>query len=799
MQKGCRYFLLILLSLLYSSEMRAQSLDVRGIVRDAVTYEVLPSANILVQGTARGTTTNRNGIFEISLPPGEHELIVSYIGYKTERVQVNRAKTTLLIQLTPIIYILQEVSVYANSNSDADMNLSVTQLHQEQINQIVGISKDPLRAVQTLSGISVNNEASAKFNVRGGTSDENLILVNGVRVFEPFHLKEDPMTSISIFNIDMVRKIDFSSGSYSVEYGDALSSVLLVDYKTDVKEEFAGKINLSLIDWGFFLEGAPNSRASWMVGGRKSYLEFVMNNLGGESAAHPAFYDLQAQVHYEFSPGHTLRFTAIRSGDTYEYDPTTKIRQFWGRWRIRGENIDVLEDKTEFREADYRYDTDLFAFKFKNLLSKNLYSEAQVSFYDEKVRGTQSRFSEKNTTFQNNPQYFANQTWDGKFLEGNKIKAIEGQLSFVYQMSSNFMLKTGGLFRRLTYNENREFSETSVLESNVIQFPDTTVVIDPLDPALNDTSSFDVQSHKLAAYLEGNLQLLDGFFVRLGGRMDYFDMSKEWNWSPRLSFSYQLQNGGIIRLGVGTFRQFPAFRQLKYYEATQENTKSQQANHFILGYEQRFAQKWILKIEGYVKKYKDLLTVYRAGDGSLHYGKKENNAEGYARGIDLYGAYAWKGINAWLSYGLLVAREKPIAADATDYSYRYTDQRHTLSIGFSAHIGKGWEASLRGYYGSGYAYTPYHSVFDLELQIFKWVLGKKNSMHYPPYERLDVRLSKKLSIYQKPLFVFVDIINVFNRRNVFSYRYTYNLDGKPKREANILLPMVPTIGVTYSF
>ncbi|MDZ7262022.1 MAG: TonB-dependent receptor, partial [candidate division KSB1 bacterium] len=738
------------------------------------------------------------GGFELIVPQDAKYLIISYMGYKTETIPLAGVDTTLSVHLTPTVYLLQEISVYASSSTDKEISVSVTQLQSKQIEQVVGMTKDALRAVQTLPSVSINNEASAKYNVRGGTSDENLVLVNGVRVYEPFHLKEDPLTSLSIFNLDMVRKIDFSSGAFSAEYGDVLSSILSIEYKTEAQEKLSGKANMSLIDASFLLEGPVSSKGSWIFGLRKSYLEYMLKTYGGNPGSHPSFYDIQGQVHYEFTPNHKLRFTAIHSGDDFRYDPTVSFRQYWSLWRIRGENVNVTENKKEFREVNSRYSNDLFSLKLTNLLSPKLLNETLVSYYCETVGENGQQSAEQFGDFHGKPQCFSIRTWEGNFCESNSVQTLEGQAAFTYQLTPLTTLKSGATYQHLAYSTDREFRLLSVLTTNVLHFPDTTTVIEPPDPAYNDTTHLKIRSYKLGAYLEGNWQLSDNFIIRAGGRVDYFDMNKELTWSPRLGCSYRLPFGTLLRAGAGVFQQFPSYRQLKIKEPSKDNTKSQHAFHYVVGMEHRFRERFLLKLEGFYKKYGDLIAVQRGGDGSLHYGKKENNAEGFARGIDFYGAVNWSGSNAWLSYCLLEAKEKLVTTNEGYYS-RYTDQRHTLSLGLSADMGKGWEFSVRGFYGSGYAYTPYVVSYDTTLRIQRWVLGSKHTEHYPSYKRVDVRISKEFVLFHRPLLLFLDVMNIFDRRNVFSYRYTYSLDGKPQREARVLLPLILSVGISYSF
>ena len=426
--------ILVLLGIsLLPGKARAQTATVRGIVRDTLTRDVLPYAHVIQAETRRGVSADAHGRFEFAVGRGSTTLIISHLGYKSQSVFVQGTDTSISVSLTPIAYLLQEVSIYARSTTETDAAVSLSKLQRDQVVHIAGMTKDVLRALETLPSVSVNNEASARFNVRGGTSDENLVLVNGVRVYEPYHLKAEPLASIGIFNVEMVKKIDFVSGGFTAEHGDALSSVLTVDYRAGNTEKVVGKASLSLIDLSVLCEGPASQQASWILGVRKSYLEYMLKYVNANPSAYLAFYDIQGQVDYELAPSNKVRLNFISSGDDFTYDPTTKSSRFWDLTMINGERSTVTRTQAEFREADFHYANNLFSIRSTNLFSARLMNEISLSVSDEFTDEEARSKRETSSIYQGKPQYFFTNAWEATLSERLHVTTSDLNSSFSYQ------------------------------------------------------------------------------------------------------------------------------------------------------------------------------------------------------------------------------------------------------------------------------------------------------------------------------------------------------------------------------
>ncbi len=219
---------------------------VHGRVVDGSTGEGLPFADVFVQTTGYRINTNADGEFTVSLPESGAKLVVSFIGYKRSSIDAGKYDSRLIVALTPTVVPLSGLIVTAVRKSNPIQNS--LELGNAQIREFSGVTRDPLRTLQLIPGVSSDNEASAKVDVRGGTWDENTVLIDGAEVYDPYHIKEIALASLSIFNSDIVRSLDFSSGGFGARYGDALSSVTSIQYVEGTTDHIKGTADITPLD-----------------------------------------------------------------------------------------------------------------------------------------------------------------------------------------------------------------------------------------------------------------------------------------------------------------------------------------------------------------------------------------------------------------------------------------------------------------------------------------------------------------------------------------------------------------------
>jgi outer membrane receptor protein involved in Fe transport len=383
------------------------------------------------------------------------------------------------------------------------------------------------------------------------------------------------------------------------------------------------------------------------------------------------------------------------------------------------------------------------------------------------------------------------------------IRTLEAKSTLELQVTPFYELNCGVSVQSILYNQQLVDRRTIDEQMNTTRYPDTTRThrVDSAVDAADE--NIDARSYKLALYNEHILQINDALILNLGGRLDYFDVNKDLNLSPRINVAYRLIDQTTLRGAWGFYYQSPIYRQLAYSVASDTNTKAQKAIHYLLGLEHVLpfnpaaATSLTIKLEGYYKRYSNLISSSRTSSGRITYSRR-NDATGSARGLDLYLVLSLTRFYGWISYGLLDTREDLVNDNIGEYP-RFTDQRHTVSVVGEWDLGSRWSSNLRIQYGSGYAYTPSVAQFNSQKAQWEWIQGAKNSATLPAYRRVDIRIGKEFEIAGLSASAFFDVSNLFDFTNIQSYRYRFSSNGNPYVEEIKLWPILPTLGMTVKF
>lgn len=780
-------FLLVLS--LFSVQLFPQT-QIRGVVKSADNNENIPFVIIKMVDSKIAFAGDENGAFSFKSEKLPVSIIVSSIGYSSETITINSFDSLLVIKLNPSTLNLSEVKVYASKGGIQASSLET--LKSKESYNLAGTTKDIFRSIQMLPGVSSNNAASAQYNVRGGTFDENLMLINGIEVSEPYHIKVFPMASIGIFNIDLVQRIDFSSGGFSAEYGDALSSVLNVDYKKARTDSFCGRINLGLIDLGVVTEIPVTSKSSLLIGARRSYLDPVVQMIDPDEKVSIKYYDLQSKFDYEFNSRNKISLLAIYSEDMDKVGPQTQLyRNSWSQ-KFNNKTMQVSSYQRNYWFLDANYNDLLLAASSQHKLSGRFILNSSVSYYREYEKRP---IIEKDTAIYS---FSISELFNTYYYTRNDdldytISNLEFKMSGTMMINSRNTSKIGVQVRHSDFDYSRYLSKYFDIYNNTEKYPDTiNVRIIPSDIESNSSQLFKANTNKYAAYINHTCQVNSKLVLNGGIRADYYELNKQLTISPRTSMAYNFTTDLKGTLAWGIFNTTPKLKQTKFSFDTTGNTKSQQAIHYIAGIEKRLSNG-TFKLEAYFKEYDNLLPVYRSSQGELLYKVKDNTAEGYALGLDFQYVITLTKIDFWFNYSLASAKEK---LKGTSYYYsRYSDQRHTLSSLAVFKLRKKNEVGIKLTYGSGYAYQ----ILYKDIKNNQWVAGDHVETAYLPYYMsLDLRYKKEFNVFHRPLQFYVDITNVLNRKNAIGHRYRIDNNGFYE-EDNQFLGILPTFGLIYDF
>ena len=743
----------------------------------------LAGAYITIDGTRLGAAADTSGAFTVTnVPAGEYRLVFQMIGYKTRvlrRVQVLADSTTspITARLSEQSIELETVTVTSHRDRELEkqLNTSVHAIRPSDVVSLPGGGEDLFRTVQAMPGVVARADYGTQFYVRGGTPDQNLITIDGVPVFNPYRLKllGGP---VSMFNPDVVERVELLAGGFPAEYGDKLSSVLVIHNREGDRHRKHFRGGASLIDSRFAADGpipGTQTDGSWLVAGRRTYYDLLFNRLDSlpKGTVLPFFRDVQTKIVQDLGPNQQIVVNILDSNEG------TELKE-----------LDVEEEEDEEEEffagveefdLSNQIDNRLVSLGWNNALSDVTLSRLTLSHFDD--------------------DWFFRVTADEQFIQFQiDMRKLEIKEDLFHVATTDHSL-LGGLsvtdFITDITAEIRQDS-TSYFEDN----PDDDVHFD--DGALVEREfRFQNASTVSAFYVEDEVKRWAPLFTsRLGLRLDHSTFSREWKWSPRLSATYLQRDNLALRASWGLFYQSPNFvslferfeREIEWNLFETIQLKPEKAIHYLVGAEWRPTPAYTAKLEGY---YKDLEHLVVATDSTYNH-VPDNSGEGFAYGIEAFlqkrpssDGRSW----GWISYSLSTTKEK----NRIDPLHpRDFDQRHTLNMIGSLRLGRGWSMNTRYSFGSGFPWTPVQTDssgnprFDEAGDV---IWGRTNSRRNPVYRRWDLRLEwDRGATRDVRIQAYFEIINVLGRKNVHEYFWS---DDYRTRGISYMLPRMPFFGL----
>ena len=347
------YLLFFIFGFLFSQSMTA---SINGFVRDDASGEPISYANVFLSNSSIGAATNSDGYFVLSgIPSGLYEVNVTMIGYgvfKEEVNLLNRESVRLEIRLTEEAIKGTEVLVTAERQKfERSMESSQIALDLREINSAPAfVEPDVFRTLQMLPGVQTTSDFSSALYVRGSTPDQNLIMLDGIAIYNPYHLGG----IFSTFNTDAIKEADFHAGGFPARYGGRMGAILNVINREGNTEKITGSANLSLISSKALIEGPlpkwKGMKGSWMISGRRTYIDKVVDALALPSGSKNSdgsdiplrfpyyFYDYQIKANLDIDQDHRLTFTRFYGDDVLDFsyeDPSETVSN---------ENVTIQQD-----------------------------------------------------------------------------------------------------------------------------------------------------------------------------------------------------------------------------------------------------------------------------------------------------------------------------------------------------------------------------------------------------------------------------------------------------------------------
>lgn len=818
-----------------------------GIIKGTITDTrgaALPGANVVVEGTSIGGATNKDGNVEIPfVPPGTYELIATMVGYERTVVQNIQVKageqTSFTLKLKEAIIPLDIVQVIGEQRRQGqdDTRTSLLTLEPRSAKILPGFGEDVLRSIQALPGVVSPSDFSAQLVVRGSGPDQNLIVMDGIEIFNPYRL----YGLISMFNPETVNDITLLSGGFPARYGDRLSAVLDVTNKEgERKHAFGGSFNASISNANIVAEGhAPfGLEGSYLLSARRTYYDLIVGpfaksaGLVANDVAFPNFSDLQAKIVTGPFGGHKFILTGLKSRDGVDIVSGTK--------RETPDSVNVFnETNHEVLGAAWHFvpSSDFFSRFVLSYYRNDGYSDFGGSFIDPVLDRERYRGSDIDTT-------------------GIRLFTISAQSHYVfnkYSVKEEVTLTRGA--HTIEAGFGADFLRT-VLVWDLELDPTLRSIIGSRGRTVIDQLEEDRRYHRLNFHLQDRIAVTPRFYVQPGVRVDYYDLLDRWTIAPRLSLSYGIDNITTLRAAYGLFYQSPGYEKLvdqqrssfrELDERYTVNLKAEQSAHYVLGAERWLSSEYLFRLDSYFKDFQNLI-VPQLVDGSRYAASLKagmdprlreswttpvtiredsltsipvNAASGNAYGIEFFlekrRTSQDSRLHGWVSYAVAWTNRLEYGRW---FPFDY-DQRHTVNIVANYNVLSWFDFGLHWRYGSNFPYTPAIGVEPrivrverdgkLEPAIQTDILGNvifdidrgglenRNSKRRPAYHRLDLRATAHARFWGLEWSFYLDVINVYNRTNVLSYQYFINDDLTLGVRTTSMFPILPTIGVSFRF
>jgi hypothetical protein len=358
--------------LCFAASLYARKHTVSGYIYDAQTKETLVGGNVYESGSEKGCFSNQYGFFSLLLPEGKRTLNCSFLGYEDMTLEIDLQKDTIIkIHLSQTSTELNEIVVLGNKKLK-DMRLGMVEVSVQQIKNMPALlgETDLMKSLQFVPGVQNTSEGKSDISVRGGSPDQNLILLDGVPVYNPSHV----FGFLSVFNTDALKNVTLYKSSFPARFGGRLSSVVDITTKDGNRERFSGSAAIGLPTLKFNIEGPIlKDRSSFIFSARRTYLDLLTGIFidgGDNSSASFSFYDLNAKIHHRISDRTFVSLSAY-SGNDKLYQKTGEIediemghevsteKRSWGNTIVSGKLSGLISPVLFFKTAltfnQYRY------------------------------------------------------------------------------------------------------------------------------------------------------------------------------------------------------------------------------------------------------------------------------------------------------------------------------------------------------------------------------------------------------------------------------------------------------------
>jgi hypothetical protein len=768
-------FLLLLIIALPSFSQKKYTIS--GIVKDEATGEQLIGATIRIKEIPQsGTLTNSYGFYSISAPEGEYTLLFSYIGYQTVTRQVSLHQSQAINISLSSKTDLKEVVINANAPNNDNIvspQMGVEKLNMAQINQVPVLlgERDILKTISLLPGVKSAGEGNTGFYVRGGASDQNLILLDEATVYNASHF----FGFFSTFNSDAIKDVSLYKGGMPAEFGGRLSSVLDIKMNEGNNKDFTVQGGLGLISSRIKVEGPiVKDKGSFMISARRTYIDFFLKassdtTIKGSSIY---FYDLNAKANYHFDDKNAIYLSG-----------------YFGK--------DVLGLKNTFGT---NWGNSTGTIRFNHLFNNRLFSNTSLVY---------SNYNYTVQSFSSNDNFKAT----------SQITDVNLKEDLQYSMGNDHTLKFGlNILHHEIAPGDITTSQSSSFNNKHVErrygFENAAYVSDEWKAANKLTLLYGLRLSGMFLLGPGTFKTYDaaGNTLTSATYASGASVKSYFNLEPRFSASYILNDENSVKFSYNRNTQnihllsnSTSSTPTDLYVMSSNNIKPEIADQVSTGWFKNFKDNtYEFSAEIYYKwlqnqiDYKDgaQLIVNQDVESLLTYGS------GRAYGLELFLKKKYGRFNGWIGYTLSRTERKFDAINHGNYYPARQDRTHDLSVVGIYQLNKRWTFSSTFIYGTGKAVTYPTGKYNAG-GLTTYSYSERNGYRLPSSNRLDIGATLEGKEHKKyhSSWTF-GVYNVYAHRDpyIITFRDSKTVPGTTEAvETSIFATRIPSITWNFKF
>ena len=800
----------------FSSYSFSQGLSsISGFVRDDTSGEPISYANVFLSNSTLGAATNQDGYFVISnIPVGKYELNATMIGYGIfkQNIELSEGQPIRLdIRLNEEIIQTTEVLVTAERQKfERSMESSQISLDIREINSAPAfIEPDVFRTLQMLPGVQTTSDFSSALYVRGSTPDQNLIMLDGIAVYNPYHLGG----IFSTFNTDAIKEADFHAGGFPARYGGRMGAILNVLNREGNTRKVKGSANISLISSKGLIEGPLPSwrgmKGSWMISGRRTYFDTVIDALkipigqriDGSDIYFQFpyyFYDYQVKINLDIDQDHRLTYSRFYGDDIIDFS-------FEETLESSGTNVNVRSETGFGVKWPWGNHTNGLTWRWiiaPDLVAKTFFSHSRYRFDFELSAQDRNTYTYTDSTI----ELFSDVT----FRAFDIIKDNTIETALTWQAAQDHTVTGGFQVKDVNFDLGLDIS---------IATQDTSLDFSLLS-LVNNT-------REIAIFAQDKWDVSEKLKFQFGLRSTHYNLHNNIYFDPRLSMKYHYSKDIAFKLNWGLYHQFLTtannqdenLRLVELWLGIPKDKPASVAQHIISGLEYMSPKNIFYRLEVYHKDFDNLLTLKQENTNTVEGAESDSttnefwDTKGNSHGIELLIKKSSGKLNGWVGY--TYARTK-YYTDPSGWHYPNFDRTHTLNIVGNIELSQDLEFSAGLTRSSGNPYTKILGrLYEWEQDLYSnmvwypydsYIVGEKNTERYDDYFRVDIGLTRKGgNIFGQEYDTYWQIMNLTQNLNILQYTYDTNTDPLTGDQLGVrrrpvpMFPLIFTFGIKFEF